>query len=82
MFENEAAKKHLADLPLEGEMPGRAEGGNSCSVSNEKTAPNNGGGTHLANQLPLPPHFPLATLKLPQDIGFLQSEIRSLLSGR
>ncbi len=65
-------------------MPGRAEGGNSCSVSNEKTAPNEEGAAPSpgANQLPLPPHFPLATLKLPQDIGFLQSEIRFLLSGR
>ena len=34
------------------------------------------------NQVPLPPHLPVATLKLPQLIGFRQSEIRSLLSGR
>ncbi len=34
------------------------------------------------NHMPLPPHLPDATLKLPQDIGLRQSEIRSLESGR
>ncbi len=34
------------------------------------------------NHMPLPPHLPLATLKLPQDMGLRQSEIRSLESGR
>ena len=37
----------------------------------------------MARQLvPLPPHLPVATLKLPHDSGARQSEIRSLESGR
>ncbi len=36
----------------------------------------------LADQLPLPPHLPVATLKLPHSIGLRQSEIRSFESAR
>jgi hypothetical protein len=68
--------------PLRGRCPAGQRGVILAQFPMRKPPPNNGSGTHLANQLPLPPHFPLATLKLPQDIGFLQSEIRSFESGR
>ena len=74
----------LADLPTCGGDARQGRGGHACSVSNDKTTPTKGAAHHSApaNQLPLPPHLPVATLKLPQDIGFLQSEIRSFESGR
>ncbi len=67
-------------------MSGRTEGGMLAQflMIEAQIGPplRRGAATNLSYQLPLPPHFPLATLKLPQDIGFLQSEIRSFESGR
>ncbi len=73
-------------LPLRGRVEPKVRGG----VTMHKITPTHccamtsplKGEVGLADQLPLPPHLPEATLKLPQDIGLRQSEIRSLESGR
>ena len=61
----------------------RLQCASACSRggAEEKPAPPNGSALG-ATYSPLPPHLPVATLKLPQDIGARQSEIRSLESGR
>ena len=61
----------------------RAEGGRTPPGSLRGQAMKTAELRRARRQLvPLPPHLPVATLKLPQDIGVRQSEIRSLESGR